>query len=265
MLNLIKSENELPVSSSEYALMVKKIEAELPMIKEATSNFGKSQSQFMDNFLTVSHPTPLRNARQMLAEINRSVEALKEAQYNLSKKQFLIRKLQQQWNEEVNKLNADEIQLEISYEKSKLQSSQLYVEGAVRSIANYIEQYKAVLAAAGYESMSEEAFEKEEEKYHIMKAFDQALCAARSRGGQIDEGNHIYFSQIGVNGQMAQDFLDKYFQQEREALEKGAVLTHKFKSDFLENMAEFFKGCSQVVAAVKGHSSLTQAALKEKV
>ena len=59
----------------------------------------------MDNFFTVSHPTPLRNARQILAEINRICDALKEAQYNLlenyvglDKKQILaIKDIESRW------------------------------------------------------------------------------------------------------------------------------------------------------------------------
>jgi len=264
MFNLIKLENsqvELVKRAKEYTAMTTVIQANLPMIYEASGNFGKSQSQFMDNFLTVAHPTPLRNARQALAEINRSVDALREAQYNMSKKQLLIQRLERDLLTETDEIKRAETELEINFETSRLTSSMPYVEGAIRSVANYTEQYKQILKAAGYDEMTEVDFEKEEEKYHIMKAFDQGLCAARSRGGLIDEGNQIYFSQIGVNGQMAQNFVNRFFEQERQALEKGAVLTADFQRAFLLDMANFFQGCSKPVAEAKGMLSVNPSAL----
>lgn len=268
MFDLIKLENskvELFKRAKEYSLMTKNIQENLPMIYEASGNFGKTQSQFMDNFLTVSHPTPLRNARQALAEINKSVEALREAQYNMNKKQLHIKRLERDLETETDDIKRAEIELEISFETSRLASTMLYVEGAIRSVTNYTEQYKNILKAAGYDEMSEIDFEKEEEAYHIMKAFEQAICAARARGGLIDEGNHIYFSQIGVNGQMAQDFINQFFTQERAALEKGGVLTAEFQRSFLKNMADVFKGCSNSVAQSRGILPLnTNALLKAK-
>jgi len=262
--NLIKIENpkmELAKRAKEYALMAKNIQQNLPMIREASSNFGKTQSQFMDNFMTVSHPTPLRNARQILAEVNKSIEALKEAQYNMNKKQLHIQRLERDLLTETDDIKQQEIELEIDFETSKLQTTMLYVEGAVRAVTNYTEQYKQILKNAGYDEMSEIDFEKEEEAYHIMKAFEQGICAARSRGGSIDEGNHIYFSQIGVNGQMAQNFINQFFAQEQAAIQKGAVLTANFQRAFLKDMANFFAGCSAHVAAAAGMTPLTESAL----
>lgn len=263
MFDLLKIENttSLTKRSEAYVEMVNTIQQTLPMIKEATTSFGKTQSQFMDNFLTVSHPTPLRNARQILAQVNKSVEGLKEAQYNLNKKRLNIQRLERSLETETDDITRQELELEIAYESNKMETSMLYVEGAIRSITNYTEQYKEIMKNAGYNEMSEVDFEKEEEKYHIMKAFEQAICAARARGGAIDEGNHIYFSQIGVNGQMAQNFITKYFEQERAALEKGATLTGTFQRAFLEDVANYFKGCSTHVAQIKGMSLSTEKAL----
>lgn len=261
IIKLEESKVELFRRAKEYTAMVTTIQQNLPMLQEATSHFGKSQSQFMDNFLTVSHPTPLRNARQILAEVNKSIEALKEAQYNMNKKKLHIQRLERGLTIETDDIRQQEIELEINFETSKLASTMLYVEGAIRAVTNYTEQYKQILKSAGYDEMSEVDFEKEEEAYHIMKAFEQAICASRARNGLIDEGNHIYFSQIGVNGQMAQDFINKFFQQERIAVEKGSVLTANFQRDFLKNMANFFKGCSSHVAEATGILPLTSSAL----
>jgi len=265
MFDMIKLEASSVVKTSDaYVQMSKDIQKNLPMIQEASSHFGKTQSQFMDNFLTLSHPTPLRNARQALAELNKSIAALKEAQYKLSKKKLLIKRLEKDLSVETDDIKKEELQLEIDYESSNIATTMLYVEGAVRSVTNYTEQYKQIMKSAGYDEMSEADFEKEEERYHIMKAFDQAICAARAHGGLIDEGNHIYLSQIGVNGQMAQHFLNKFFEQERLVILNGGGLTSGFQRAFLKNMADHFAGCSNQMAEAKGMQATSPSALLTK-
>lgn len=244
-----------------YAEMCVEIHKNLPMLKDGIAQFGKAQSQFMDNFLTVSHPTPLRNARQILAEINKSLEALKEAQYKISKRKLSVKRMEKKLETETDPLNLEELKLDIAFEKTQIDTTMVYVEGAIRQITNYIEQYQLILKNAGVTKLTEEIFEAEEEAYHIMKAFDQAINSARARGGLIDEGNHGYFSQIGVNGKMAELFIQRFFQQELEHIQRGEKIGHEFLSDFLDHMREEFKGCSKKVSERKGNVSLTDRAL----
>lgn len=263
MLDLVLgSDSSLTENKKEYFEICKIINDNLPLIKKDSSNFGKHQSQFMDNVLTVSHLTPARNARQVLAELNRILDALKEAQYNLKKKDIKIRKLQSEILSESNEFTIEEKELEIQFEKANIESSKLYVEGAIRQCANYMQVYNGILQSNGIEKLTEEIFEKEEEKYHISKAFEQALCAARSRSGVIDEGNHIYFSQIGINGTMAQNDINEILKLEREALSSGRSLNGKFITDWLEAMCLKYEKCSEIMLKVKGIEPCTQALLK---
>lgn len=262
MFDLIKKDSFALISrDKEYQLMAKELQQNLPMIRDACSHFGKNQSQFMDNFLTISHPTPLRNCRQILAEMNKLLEAMNEAYYSISKKKIKIKKLQKKLISKKDSLDKEEIELEIYHETASINTTMLYVEGALRAITNYREQYTQILNNAGYSDISEIDFETEEEKYHIMKAFEQALCAARSRGGIIDEGNHIYFSQLGVNGAMAQNFISKYLDMEQQALKNNSIIDAKFQQGFLKEMADYFKGCSEKVAEYKGQALKTEKAL----
>lgn len=265
MFDLVKSgaADLITDYDSSYAPMLEKIQNNLPVIQEGCRQFGKAQSQFMDNFMTVSHPTPLRNCRQILAEMNKLFEALKEAKYNIEKKKIQIRKLKKERNVYAlsDDLKNEELDLEISLLTSQIETTMLYVQGAVRSIANYNSQYEIILKNAGYEKLTEEAFEAEEEAYHISKAFEQALCAARARGGLVDEGNHLYFMQIGINGKMAELFIQRFFKQEIEEINKGINPGHEFLNDFLNHMRQEFKGCSKSVALKKGNLPLTEEAL----
>ena len=65
---------------------------------------------------------------------------------------------------------------------------------------------------------------------------------------------------------MAQNFVNKFFEQERAALATGALLTANFQRDFLKDMANFFKGCSKHISDDTGMVPLnTTALLKAKV
>lgn len=261
MYNLVSISQNIIKHSEEYNKMVEFIQSNLPVIKEATGNFCKTQSQFMDNFLTVSHPTPIRNAHQILAEITNSLNALQESQYTTKKSELKIKRLERDLDKESDEITKEELQLDIDYEKAKLQTNLQYVEGAIRKVTNYIEQYNNILSNNGIDKITEELFEAEEEKYHIMKSFNQAVCAARSRGGCVDEGNHIYFSQIGINGAIAQALISTFLNEEQTLIQKESSIDGTFQTSFLENMAKLFKGCSASVATKKGHSLICNRAV----
>ena len=95
-LTLIEeSEKYLQNISPQYSVMVKDIKKYMPVINKGLSNFGKTQSQFMDNMLTVSKLTPLRNLSQILAEINRTLSALREAILENKERETRIKILKQ--------------------------------------------------------------------------------------------------------------------------------------------------------------------------
>jgi len=240
--------------SNKYETMLEMIQNNYPIIEKATKNFNKTQSQFMDSMLTVNHPTPLRNARQILAEITKSKMALDEAYFNIQKKKLEIRRKK-------NKLETESIPdvfdkellfIEIDEIASQIRTTTGYIEGAIRKVSAYIKQYHNILKSFGKEEFTEEDFEKDEERYHIMKMFEQALCAARSHGGVIDEGNQIYAHQIGINGTMAQVEITSYLVEERKFIAAGKELTHEMTIHWLKNMADKYKGSAIYYARKKG-------------
>lgn len=236
----------------EHEKMLSVIQESLPEIARASSMFYKTQSQFMDNMLTVSHPTPLRNMRQILAEMNKTREAIKELHIKSLKKNIELEIKEQELLRESDPLRRKMIQVEIFELMSGIESSSGYLSGAIRKLTNYTEQYQAIKSTHNVDSWTEEDFEKDEEKYHIMKAFQQGLCAARSRGGAIDEGNLIYFEQIGVNGAAAQKCVTMYLIEEGKIIQTGGEPSHGMYLKFLQDMAEKFEGSSKAYAKTKG-------------
>lgn len=238
----------------QYGEMVKFIQAGYPEIQRATRAFNKSQSQYMDNMLTVSYITPIRNLRQMLAEMTRTRQALGEAYFNVNKKRVELKKKERDLSKCEDDLDREMLQIEIGELNYQIESTMEYVCGAIRKLANYQAQYNSVAEKFNLEGFTEKDFEEQEEKYHITRAFQQGLSAARAHGGIIDEGNHIYFEQMGVNGTQAQIEMSKYFHKEQEYIKEGKDVPHSLQVEWLVEMADKFSGCSKVFAEWKGQT-----------
>lgn len=266
-LELFTATGDLMIKDLEQHLpMLEIIKDNLPAIKSGCDNFMKTQSQFMDNMLTVSHPSPIRNLRQILSEINRAMEALREANFNLKRKEIEIKKYQRQLLTETDELERELIWVEINDRETSIEVTKGYISGAIRKITNHIVQYNSILKHMGVTSFDEIDFEAEEERYHIMTAFAQAITAARSHGGIVDEGNHIYFYQIGINGAAAQAEISGLLILEHEHLKQGKIPPHELVLNFLNSMADKYKGCSIVFSQYKGmNGEITKVAAIKKI
>jgi len=236
----------------EHKEMLDVVEKGLPEVVRASSLFGKTQSQFMDNMLTVSKTTPIRNLRQILAEMNKTREALQMAYFNCKKKEIEVKMKVRDSRAEQDELKASLLEVEADEISSQIETSKGYISGAIRKLTNYQVQYDSIMAGLGAESFNEVDFEEEEEKYHIKTAFEQGLNSARSRGGMIDEGNLIYLSQIGINGTVAQRLVSNYLNSEIDLIKNGSEPAYQMQLDFLNQMSVRFNGCSRSLAEHKG-------------
>lgn len=244
--------NTTSTLSTQYKTMLSEISEYYPVITKASNNFYKSQSQFMDNMFSVHQPTKLRSLRQILAEINNVKMALEENYFILRKKKLELSRKQELIKVTENIFDIGLLQIEIEEIQSNLENSKNYIEGAIRKIHAYIIQYKSILKNINKTEITEQDFEEDESRYHVMTAFEQGLCAARSHGGIIDEGNHIYFYQIGISGTTAQWETSLFLQKEGESLVNGNVPTHKMTVDWLNEMGDKYKNCPIEFAIVKG-------------
>lgn len=235
-------------------------------ITKATQNFNKTQSQFMDNMLTVAHPTPIRNLRQILAEMKKSKQAIAEATYNVQKLGIEIEQLQRKINQEKDDLELQLLNLEQVKKQYDIMQIRDNITGAIRKLTNYQMQFDSIKNEHGIEDFNELDFEEEEEKYHIKKSFQQALAAARSRGGTVDQGNLEYFQQIGINPSLAQYYIQVYLMQERNAIiefdtKGGPMPTIELELQFLEDVYNKFKGSASDLAKSKGMQLISSEAL----
>ena len=259
-LELTTIKKDLP---TQYKGMLDNISNYYPVVAKATRNFNKSQSQFMNNMLTVSHPTELRNLRQILAQVKRAKQALDEAFFSVEEKKIEIKKKVRQLEKETDELEKELLNVKIAKLQSQLGHTMESVEGAIRKVSAYMTQYKNILDELGIEEITEEDFEKDEERYHIMKVFEQALCAARSRQGVIDEGNHIYLYQIGISGTAAQMEVSKFLESEGRMVKDGTLPSHEHTWKWMQQMAKKYAGSATKFCELKGMKLLQQESLHE--
>ncbi len=251
----------LVVTKPEYNLMLKNIQDRMPAVTRDTSNFHKSHSQFMSVTLDVTAITPIRSIKHTLAEIDRTKSALQEAYIGLRKKQVELKKKDRELENCTDPLDRELLEIEILELNSHLEGTQNHVNGALRKMNFMVNQHKQLLEAVGKNEITEEDYEREESRYHIMTCMKQALNAARSRNGTIDEGNLIYLFDLGINAAQAQAEVFAYLNMENQLISSGTAPTHEMTVRWLEACADKWANDPATFAARRGFSVFDRSSL----
>jgi len=260
-LSVKNIEDALVSKKPEYKNMLDNINSTMPEIQKSASNFYKSHSQFMSVTLDVTAITPIRSIKHTLAEIEKTKSALQESYFSVQEKKVKIKKKQLKLENCKNPLDREMLEITILKLQSSIFSSQNYIEAAIRKLNFFTNQYKSLLEHLGIDEVTEEMYEREENRYHIMTNMKQGLVAARTRGGLIDEGNQIYLFDLGINGADAQVEVFNYLKKENEMIAKGEMPTHEMTMQWLEACADKFEKCSQTFAERRGFKILDEQSL----
>jgi hypothetical protein len=255
----------LAISKPEYNVMLKNIQDRMPAVTRDTSNFHKSHSQFMSVTLDVTAITPIRSIKHTLAEIDRTKSALQEAYIGLRKKQVELKKKERELESCTDPLDRELLEIEILELNSHLEGTQNHVNGALRKMNFMVNQHKQLLEAVGKNEITEEDYEKEESKYHIMTCMKQALNAARSRSGMIDEGNLIYLFDLGINAAQAQAEVFAYLNMENQLISNGTAPTHEMTMRWLEACADKWANDPAAFAGRRGFSVFDESSLTNRL
>lgn len=262
-MNLISKTpyTNLPVTKPEYNLMLKNIENRMPAVIRDSSNFHKSHSQFMQVTLDVTAITPIRSIKHSLAEIEHTKVALQEAYINLRKKKVELKRKEAEYQKAQDEFDREMLEIEIMELNTHMENAQNAVHGAVRKMNFFVNQHKNLLKKIGKDEITEEDYEREEARYHIMTCMKQALTAARSRGGVIDEGNLIYLFDLGINATQAQAEVVAYLKLEAELMEQGKAPTHEMTMRWLEACADKWQNDPATFAARRGFEVFDRSSL----
>ena len=256
-----------PLVKKEYKQMLTNINATLPAIKQSSSNFYKSHSQFMGVMLDVTAITPIRSVKHTLAELDKTRMALEEAQLKMMKKDIELRQKEKKMadGDYADDLERELLETEILEVKVNMNNIQNSVSGAIRKMNFFTNQYKSILKKLGKDDITEEEYEKEESNYHVMTCLKQALNAARARGGVIDEGNLIYLFDMGINSAQAQAEIYAYLEMENKLMKEGKAPTHEMTMVWLEACANKFSGDAEKFAERRGFKLYDEDSLNTKL
>jgi hypothetical protein len=264
---IIKEISNSPLVKEEYKHMLTNIRNTLPAIKQTSSNFYKSHSQFMGVMLDVTAITPIRSVKHTLAEIDKTRMALEEAHLKMMKKDIELRQKEKQLSEGEYKdeFERELLETEILEIKVNMNNIQNSITGAIRKMSFFTNQYKSILKKIGKEDITEEEYEQEEARYHVMTCMKQALNAARARGGVIDEGNLIYLFDMGINSAQAQAEIYAYLKMENKMMDEGKAPTHEMTMKWLEACADKFQNDSVKFAERRGFKLFDEESLNTKL
>jgi len=264
---VIKKISNSPLVKKEYKVMLDNINKTLPAIKQSSSNFYKSHSQFMGVMLDVTAITPIRSVKHTLAEIDKTRMALEEAHLKMMKKDIELRQKEKELANDDFKddLAKELIETEILEIKVNMNNIQNSISGAIRKMNFFTNQYKSILKKLGKDDITEEEYEKEESRYHVMTCMKQALNAARARGGVIDEGNLIYLFDMGINSAQAQAEIYAYLKMENKLMDEGKAPTHEMTMQWLEACADKFSGDANKFAERRGFKLYDEESLNTKL
>ena len=264
---VIQKLSNSPLVKKEYKQMLTNINATLPAIKQSSSNFYKSHSQFMGVMLDVTAITPIRSVKHTLAELDKTRMALEEAQLKMMKKDIELRQKEKKLadGDYKDELERELLETEILEVKVNMNNIQNSVSGAIRKMNFFTNQYKSILKKLGKDDITEEEYEKEESRYHVMTCMKQALNAARARGGVIDEGNLIYLFDMGINSAQAQAEIYAYLKMENKLMDENKAPTHEMTMQWLEACADKFSGESVIFAERRGFKLYDEDSLNTKL
>ena len=264
---IIKEISQSPLVKKEYKNMLENITNTLPAIKQTSSNFYKSHSQFMGVMLDVTAITPVRSVKHTLAEIDKTRMALEEAHIKMRKKEIELREKEHKLrsNIDLTEFEKEMLEIEILEIKVNMNNIQNSITGAIRKMSFFTNQYKSILKKLGKDDITEEEYEKEESRYHVMTCLKQGLNAARARGGIIDEGNLIYLFDMGINSAQAQAEIYAYLKMENEMMDKGQAPTHEMTMQWLEACADKFQGDAEKFAERRGFTLYDEKSLNTKL
>ena len=252
---------QLPMSKPEYKSMLANKKDHAPAIRQASSNFYKSHSQMMSVTLDVTAITPIRSIKHSLAEIEKTKSALQESYFKMKKDEVKLKKLERKLLDETDPLEQEMLEIKITEKQAQAASSRGYVEGAVRKLNFFTNQYDNLMEKIGKEELTEEDYELEEIKYHIMTCMKQALNSARPRQGVIDEGNMIYLFDLGINAAQAQAEVFAYLEWENKIIQDGNAPEHHHTVQWLEACADRWAPCPGDFANSRGVAIIDKTSL----
>lgn len=210
------------------------VSSRLPAISAKTDPINRSNTQTTITMMTLTMmngQSPMRQVRQILAEIAAKKSALAEAQVGHAKLKCREIMGEGEVADAERRLNGYQLRaLEVS------------VENAIKDIATLISAYDALVANHGIENWTEEDMERAEAKHHVRRGFE-LLYRNLLECGRARESSIEYLQQFGVHAQVALAEVSGYIVSIEELIRNGGRPSASSIEDFLDEMASKYEAC----------------------
>lgn len=234
---------EVMLNSADHSVLIAESDAAMEKCEHAMKIWTHSRSGVMLRNMTIgSHPTPMRQLRQVAAELQKKKQAMTEAKYSVLKKRKEAEiKREAAAEEKLTKLQREYLLLEADeLEATASMVEQPYL-GAMREVIELSRVHDAIeqIVRKKYGKFDESIFEEEEAKYWVQRAFAQSLRDIR-QSGVISTGDQELLEQIGLNPVVVRKLLLAFLAD----TDKNDNLSNKVVDDFLVNCAESYHAAS---------------------
>jgi hypothetical protein len=221
---------------SQNALMV---DQALENTQELEQIWNHSHTQWIWKHLNLCYHSPIRNMRQISAEISSKKTALNEAKWRHIKNEIKIRKIE----EELEQENLDywrevELKVKLAELKEGLVAGSTYIQGAMKDVLALNDLYEQLKVQIG--DFSEEDVEKQETISHLKRSIVQCIRDVR-QSGHITKGEQEYVERIGVNPSKLQMIIRKYVESEVNAEGWDVTPLHEFVDGLANELASVYK------------------------
>lgn len=220
------------------------LKEKLPEISRKTKVFNRTNSQSTLNMMTLTMlngVSPMRQLKQILAEIEKRESALADSQIRYIK---LIECKDLFESDDSEKLRQAKQRLN-DYNISMLESK---ISGSIKDLSTLINTYERLIKKHGIENWSEYDFELAENKHHIRRGFE-LLYRNLMEFGRPKDSSLEYLQQYGVHPQKARLEVMNYIQKVEHMLEENEELNSVDLEEFLNEMSEKYLYCAEVISA----------------
>tara|TARA_R100000781_G_scaffold927_2_gene1576 strand:- start:1678 stop:2475 length:798 start_codon:yes stop_codon:yes gene_type:complete len=231
---------------------VQKVQQYLPELAEKTAAFGSNNSQStlaLMSLTMLNGHSPYRMLRQILAEAERRKLALSEAQVSHAKALKRLDDLK----------DSDDPIKQARYRQScvSLATMEQKINGSFGDLATLIEAYNNIKAKNGIEDWDEEAFEKEEKKHHVRRAFE-LMYRNLLDGGRMSTSTIEYCQQFGIHPQICMTETSGYVAYCAKRIADGELLHSNDLEEFLDEMGEkYYKNADKTAERLFGKADFT--------
>ena len=218
-----------------------KISQRMVEIDRANLTAGKKNTQVTSQLMTLTMmcDAPYRRLRQVLAQIEKTRNAIEENIFNLRKKKVELRRLRES-DDELDIIEGDHIE-------HGMQRGKIYLEGALKELAMFQETYDEIKKTHNIpDDWDEVNMEKEEIANHIRMAFRNGVRNIMT-GGALGNGTLEYLEQFGIHPQTAHKMIAGYIEKTNKLIEEGRAPTVDHLYEFLDYCAETFQDAHKAV------------------